>query len=369
MAQGIRPIARTHGKDYNYREAQRRLDEHVAPFNSQVINALHVDSVEIKYYQGVHSGIPCSCEKGDNVSVTNEDSGTINYTIGKSSGKSIAENANFEVVDAASINSMFGDNGTNLETDDEYEDASDEFTPIDNYDNSGNVEHYNGEDSLFAGRNVNCGLCGRTGYIPGYTMLRGMRTLFSHRDVVESVGYNIDSSSFPYKIDRLSNVGYVTFALLVPKYYVAATFSIRDNLIIKRDFILFNNVPLTDAMLRANLGATIMIQIKSDSFTHVVIEFEFDTKIIHANIPNISRTLDYTMLETIGNLNVVLPPNICTVTAGDIIAIPKRNLQLKVVDISYTQTAKMKHIEWTASCRVLQPQENLRKMNFGYPIT
>lgn len=51
IKRGTRTIARVHAKNYTHKEAQKRLDETVAPFNQQYQNALHIDSVEIDYYQ------------------------------------------------------------------------------------------------------------------------------------------------------------------------------------------------------------------------------------------------------------------------------------------------------------------------------
>lgn len=367
MKQGLKTIQRSKARNFHYIESQKRLEETVLPFNSQVNNALEVDAVEIYYYASVNVGVPCSCEKGDNVKI-DENSLEESFTIGKPETTSFAEDANFEIISAAEISSMFGENGHFLDSSDEFEsnDDKDDFEPVDN--TSSYHEIFNGSESLFSGHTIDCGVCGRRGFLPGYSLHNGIRIVFTHHDIVDAIGYTITKNVFPYRIDQLSPDGYIRFALKIPKYYKEAKFSIRNNTSISKDYLYFNGAFLKDSDLKANAGNTILISVKSKVFTHVCIEFYFDSDIIKANIPNINKTLDYTMLETVGNLQVVLPPTLNTVVAGDIIAIPKRNLVLKAVDIEHFQTNKMRRLEWRANCRVLQPMENLSKIHFNYRI-
>ena len=74
------------------------------------------------------------------------------------------------------------------------------------------------------------------------------------------------------------------------------------------------------------------------------------------------------MLETVSNLQAIIPPYVGACVAGDLIAAPTRNLYMKVVSVTYAQTSKMRRLEWQADCRVLQPQEALRKLFFERPF-
>lgn len=355
MKFGIKTISRNHARNYNYESSQKRLDETVTAFNSQVLNALNVDYVPVHYYNIMKTGINCTCEKHSEVITTDRHS---NPNTGSNSDETWAEVHDYEVVDASSYNSMFGDNSNFDSSDDDGE----EFEP-----QLDNIENYTSADSLFAGSNNNCGICYRTGFLPGFSLQRGTRLVLTTYDIAHSVGYSIDSGEQPYIINKLIPDGYVEYDIAVPKYYCKAKFSIRNNTEICHDTLFTNlNTVLSNSIIKAHCGKTLTIRCRASNFSHIVIEFFFDADEIRANIPNTSKTLDYTMLETVGNLQVILPMTIGNITAGDHLAIPSRNLYLKAVDIENYSTSTMRRLEWRVTCRVLQPQEALKRLSFGY---
>jgi len=359
VKQGIKTIKRRHARNFVQDSSQKRLDEVVPAYNAQVLNALSVDYVTIFYYNILKIGTNCTCEKHDD-NIADITSNT-SPNVSSQSDNNWKESQEYEIVDASSYGSMFGDNNSFNDTEDDFDDE--DFTP------EINVEKFASSDTIFAGNNINCGICYRSGFLPGYSLQRGTRIVLTTFDIVNAKGYHIDSSEQPYVINRLTDVGYIEYTISVPKYYKKAVFSIRNNHTVTRDvFFDINNNVVTQAYLSNNAGKKISIRVKADQFTHAVIEFHYDADDIRANIPNINKTLDYTLLETIGNLQVILPMTIGNVSAGDHIAIPTRNLYLKVVDIESSTTSTNRKLEWRATCRVLQPQESLRKLFFNKPF-
>lgn len=351
IKRGIKTIERSRARNNSQNAANIRLNETVVPFNHQVINALSVDYVPITYYNVLKTGKNCTCEKHDS-NIAHNTSNTSPNTSKQDGAWNQPEN--YEVVDASSYHTMFGDQQSSVD----YADEDDSFAPLEE-----EMETFSSHDSLFAGSNNNCGICYRSGFVPGYSLQRGTRNVLTTYDIVDADGYHIDSSESPYEINKLNNIGYVEYKVLVPKYYIHANYSIRHNQEILRESLYNEDGDvITNAYLNSNRGKLISVRVAAPRYTHVVIEFHYNMDPILGNIPNISKTLDYTLLETIGNLQVILPPVLTSVNAGDLIAIPTRNLFMKVVDIEDYSTSFMRKLEWRATCRILQPQEALRNL-------
>ena len=379
MRQGMRTIKRVHARNFVQESSQKRLDESVVPFNHQVLNSLDVDYVPIYYYSSLHTGLPCSCEQQD--TLTEFDSSAPDNTeiirdsqtstshdiiIGLEGNNSYTDPNIVEVIDQSSYYSMFGDAGANDDSDDDYDlniEGPDPYAPIEP-----EIEMYNSDSALFGGRNINCGLCYRTGFIPSHSLERGMRLVLTHHNIVDAVGYFVNKAQFPYRFERLDEQGYIQFNFMVPKYFANATFTIRNNLDILHDKLYYGAQIVDINLLRQLAGKSIVVNVKAKSFTHVSITFHQNIEMMRINIPNISRQLDYTMLETVSNLQAIIPPYVGACVAGDLIAAPTRNLYMKVVSVTYAQTSKMRRLEWQADCRVLQPQEALRKLFFERPF-
>ena len=379
MRQGTRTIKRINARNYNYVSSQQRLNESVAPYTKQITNSLNVDYVPVYYYSSLHTGLPCSCEQQDSVVNfdDNSDPGeqvresqthtSREIVIGREGGSTFGDTDSVEIIDQDSIGSMFGDNGANNDSDDDYDldllDGADPYEPVEEP-----LEVYDSDSALFAGHNTNCGLCYRTGFVPSHSLQRGMRLVLTHHDVVDAIGYFINKSEAPYRFERLSEQGYVEFGLKIPKYFKSAAFSIRNNVTILTDKLYHGQHLINAETVRQHAGKIIAVRVKANAFTHVSIEFYMDVELMRVNLPTINRQLDYTQLETVANLQVIIPPYIGACVAGDLIAAPTRNLYLKVVDITYTQTNTMRQLEWVANCRVLQPQESLRKLFWNSPF-
>jgi hypothetical protein len=356
---------RRHGKNYTSDIAQRRLDEVVKPFNEQVVNSLAVNAVEIDYYSVQKKiGRPCSCDK------TNIKPNVVDY---ESNVPPIIPSKD---ADTSGIKVKFQD--TDIFGDSMAEKI---FNDTDNdyvLDVSGEGTHLSlTEDDIYtegavSGGGVNCGICYRTGMQPPFKAYGKQRVLLTHEDIVDCNGYFTDSTQLPHKIMRHDPEleGYVVFEFSVPKYWTTAQISIRDNLMMLSSdrLLMLSGMELTGAELRMFSGRNVSVMVKSHAFTHVVIEFEYDVPPLLANISGEQMMLDYDRLQTISDINVVLPPTIAEVETGDVLVIRKRNLVLKIRDKERKITADKRRLGWTVSTRVLQPTEPLRNINKSYKL-
>ncbi len=354
MKRGTPTIKRIHGRNYHFKQSQARLDETVLPFNSQVLNSLEVDFVPVQYYTIVRSGLSCTCDKVEIPKVT-----TGIPVVAKQGGASNSTNSEevFEVFTKDKFNSLFGDSPANKEVDDSedpYGFDENEDVPVTNI------------SQIFEGGNTNCGVCYRSGYFNSYDMHRGTRLTLGTLNYLDAEGYNIDYSEAPNSFNRLHDDGYVLYQIVMPKYVKEVRYSVRNNVSIITEGILYDNNMnvLSSSYLQTNQGKKVEIVVREPKFTHVVLEFFTNIDPMKVNFAGISKSLDYTTLETLGNISIVLPMTISTVNSGDVIAAPSRNIYLKVVDVEFAQTATMRKLEWRVQCRVLQPTEALKRIAY-----
>lgn len=360
---GTRTIRR-HGKNYIHEIAQKRLDEAVVPFNEQVENSLFVDSVEIDYYHIQNKvGRPCSCDKTEVTHEIVDVDTNIAPTLPSKDGT--MKNAKVRFQDADIFGESMAEKIFNDADDDYVIDVSGEDTVV-------NLDNEEFTDSFLSGGSINCGICYRTGMVPPFKAYGKQRIILTHADIVDSDGFTVNRTEAPFKIEKhdASAPGFVLFEFTVPKYWKTVNISIRDNLINlgSERLLLADGSVLTGHLLRGFNGRTAEVICQSDTFTHIVIEFEMEIAPIRANISGENMTLDYDRLQTVSDITVILPPSIAEVDNGDIIVIRNRNLVLKVHDKERKITADKRRLEWSVQCRVLQPTEPLRNINRAYKL-
>ena len=161
------------------------------------------------------------------------------------------------------------------------------------------------------------------------------------------------------KLDH--RLGYVDFVVEVPKYFLKVSYSIRNNKAVLVDEFLTDDLgnPVTESYLRASAGGAVLIRCSSDLFTHVVLEFDLGTERVKANLSQASKATDWTMFDTLGNIQIILPMTIKEVSPGDVIHVPSRNTTFKISDEQYLRTAEDRNLDWQVNVRVLQPTEGL----------
>ena len=374
IKRGSPNIKRSHARNYTGTQADARLREIVSTAQDQARNALMVDSFEIKYYQQAKSTTICTCKQtslaqsianriinpGSNVPVTmvNEES-TLSRSVRIDYGRPLfgtpVEQAKADDTD---IDGDDGDDEDDFDFDEDDEE-NDSHTPMETVDST----FSNGKD---------CGICYRAGYVPGYVAYGFERTLLTTHNIADVDGYNIDLTTAPHTIRCLDpREGYVDFDVAIPKYFNAATVSIRNNVEVLEDSLYISgeqNYPLTFSALKANAGGTMRIRIRAHAFTHAVIEFDLGTEKLRANLAQMSKTVDWTLFDTLGNIQMVLPPTIQNVAGNDVIYVPARAQSFKVTDVTYLRTSQERNLDWPVSTRILQPQESLGRIHRAFKL-
>ena len=330
------------GENFIYEEAQKRLEETVQPIQSRLNHAHGVDYHKILLYKRVHSNNICTCKQVDPRISQNQ-----------------VINAGATKRDVGMIfnNDLFHDYA-NTNRDKSIKSIVDELDT--------NINEF-GESTLYhtIQSSEDCDICLRTGYVPGFELYGHNHNVLTTYDIVDILGFTIT----PDKPARLLKVaekeGYVDFELVVPKYFSYIKYSVRDNHNVL-DTTIFNtkDEPITKRDFVLNAGKTIVVRIK-DTCTHVIIDFNLGGDVLHANISQITRLVDWTTFESAGlsNLTVSIPVVFDELPFGSFFLIPERNWGLKIVDVPYLQTSFGKKLDWTVSCRFLQPTE---PMNHAY---
>jgi hypothetical protein len=329
-----------HGTNYTQDQANARLKEVVKATQQKGINALGVDWFNVLFYYRVETTTLCTCQQTQIIPQHNT---SLIPNLVKP--KSLVDSD----ISIDFMKPLFGQTGDALNNDDYTED--DDFA-IDE------GRFRNSVDSMFS-TNSNCGICYRNGVLPSYCLYGQQRHIYTTLNYEDAVGYTTDYSSCPHKFIKLDMVnGYIRFGLEIPKYVKEFRYSIRNNGDILKDLLYYNNRPLAFSDIKSN--RFIQFDIRSEEFSHVVIELDSGSDSIHANIAQMSRTLDWTMMDTLASLNVTLPMTIRDVPSSSIIYVPERNITLRITDVPYLRTSKDENIDWNLSTRVVQPQELIK---------
>lgn len=340
---GTPVIKRLHAKNFIQAEADARLREVTPTYQRQGLNALGVDSYAVLLFLKRPSTQVCTCKEIQ----TETALGSADLNIQRSG---IAESHDITI---DWRRPLFGEpNEARIEETDGTDETDYEF-------DDSPVPHAN---QVFES-SPECGICYRTGFLPGYVQYGTVRTVLTSHDLVDQHAYNIDRALVPHAFERLHRQGWVEFEVQVPKYFVTARFSIRNNHAIL-DNSLITPVGVCDlAYLKASAGTKIRLRVTAENFTHVVLTFDTGTESVYANIAQMSKQTDWTMFNTIGNLNVILPMTIPEVTTGSLIVVPKFGQVLSVTDVTYLRTATTSNLDWSVNTRVCQPQEQVLRIH------
>lgn len=356
MARGLPTIRRTHAKNYIRDEADSRLQEVIKPAQQQGLNALGVDFFDVLLFLKQPSALVCTCKQVQTVT-----------ELGVSPTKPVSTSA---VGDGQKITidwrrPLFGEpQQASVAEDDDPVDADDAFDFDDEVDEA-NTGEFSRPAQVFES-SANCGICYRSGFVPGFVQYGMHRVVLTTHDVVGLSGGTINRMEAPHRFERLTNKGWFEFSLTVPKYFKKASVSVRNNVVAADDgLVLLDTLPLTIADLQANAGQTITVKVSCEAFTHVVFVFDLGAEKVRANIAQMSKQTDWTMFNTIGNLNVILPMTVPELTNGSVIYVPKTGIALIVTDTTYLRTASGSNMDWSVNTRVCQPQEPLLKIAKG----
>lgn len=350
IRRGTNYSTRRNAKNFINEEAQRRLNETVKPFNKQVTNSLFVDAVECAYYSVQdNTGRPCSCQQQHTGGTPANENTNLHIDIPETKGSGgmfelMLQDTDFMGEQAErSKRSVLDVSG-----------AKD--TPV-------IAAEGDFEDGLFGANSVNCGICHRIGFQPGYQLHGQQRTLLTHYDIEDMRGFQLDRSEAPHIMRRLENTGYVEYRVAVPKVFRGVRFRIYVNHAAVPDDIYRKDHRKVDLnFLRDCAGHTAVIRVLREH-THVIVEFDLGLPPMRVNLSAEQKSIDYERLETINDMTVVMPPTLSDVNPRDIIIIPSRRLALKVNDKELKITADRRPLEWSVQTRVLQPTEHIRRIH------
>lgn len=340
--------------NFTHDTANKRLQEALPVFRDKISNALQVDSVDVVIYKALDTGKPCMCRVtlGDAVITDDQEQNPDDYGI---------------EIDSTD---MFGEDSYETKSDSVIMEAGDLLSgrEIDSHDDD--------DDEIFKrpiDNSPKCGICYRTGYTPPFEAVGFSFYSFDATDLEETHGYYYSQSDVPTKMirssDELRDVAYVKFDVAIPKYFKQCKVAIRDNL------SFLTGLPwvkvgdkyeeLTLDHLDAARGDYIEVYVREEEFTHITFLFSLGAEPIRANLSEEANGVDFMTMNTIGNMQVVLPYNIGWIKPHDIIHIPSRNLVLKVTDAPRKTTARQQQWEWNVATRVLQPNEDLHILTKG----
>lgn len=350
---GLPRNRRVHARNYIPDEAQARFDECIAPYQQQGLNALGVDYFEVELYLKSLSSRVCTCKEIIQ-DLPEMDVGTDE----KPQYEGISREQPITIDWAKPL---FGEPNENTFHDNDEGEQDDDAV----YDLDG--DELGSPMSQVVESAADCGICYRTGFVPGFERYGQTRFVLTTQDFIDVFATHVDRSKAPHTIEVYAS-GWVAFQIAVPKYFKSVTYSVRNGFEVLNEKLWFGEVPLTLGCLKQFAGKTLTFRVRARHFTHVVITFDLGSDPIHANIAQMSKVTDWTLFETLANLNVILPMTVPEMPVGSLLIVPKRNLGLRIVDVPYLRTAGGHNLDWSVNTRVLQPQEPLKAISKGFKL-
>lgn len=333
-------------RNFTHETANKRIVEAVESHNASIENALRVQAHEVFIYKSQNKGRPCSCRVtlDENVYSEEQEQRPEDFSSTVDDTTLFGEN-NYRTLDEqeASIVLEAGDMLAGREVEEDVPELIQR--PIDTA--------------------VKCGICYRQGFSPAFESIGGNYQVFTSYDIVDvEDGFATAQAAQPVQMVKVSEGGRVYFELTVPKYFKKCHASIRDNTDVLTDlpkYELNGEVKeLSMSALNSMRGGYLKFFVDVEEFTHVVFFFDLGVEPILANLSAEGQTLDFNTLDTIGSMSVALPNNVGHVKPRDLIFVPSHNIALRVTDAPKKQLVGRQTLEWLVSCRVLQPQEDLK---------
>lgn len=359
-------IKRRHPINYIGDESNKRFEHEVRPYQERGLQALNVDYFEVNLYSRAMSTMVCTCKQTEVIQEQRPQNLTPNQVNPYSD--SDAEIA----IDY--YRPLFG-NKTEAVNNTDYT-KSDEF----DFDDDDIIDEALDEDEVqstpvrnLLGSNADCGICYKTGFVPGFNLYGWDRKLLCTYHVSNIYGYHQNHFTTPHSFQKEDDKeGFVEFDLVVPRYFDSVKVCIRNN----HQLLLEDNIYVKDSFtellslshLKQVAGRQITVRVLSEVFTHVVFEFNLGLEPVHCNIAMMNRNLDWTMFDTLGNLNLILPMTIPEVQSTEYVWVPKRNHLLKITDTPFLRVADGRNLDWSVNSRIVQPQEPILKIVKSRPL-
>ena len=332
-------------KNFIHKQADARLKEALPAMQRQGRNALHVDYVEALVYLRQPSATECTCRTTE--VVPNE--------FALDGDVSIVDNGVETEISIDWSAPLFGaPNETMADAQQEYPDEYE-------------LEDDNTISTSAINNNPDCGLCYRTGFVPGFEQFGKQRIVLTTHDVVSLDGFTLNRTMQPHQMTRLAISGFVEFVITVPKYFKTCNYSIRNNHDVLNEKVSYAGRKLSLQDLEDHRGKQISIRIET-TFTHVVFVFDMGTEPVMANVAQISKVTDWTQFDSTSSVSIILPTTIPDIPTGSVIVLPNKNLAFCINDVQPLRDSTGKNLDWNCNTRVLQPQEWVRSINKSFRL-
>jgi hypothetical protein len=238
--------------------------------------------------------------------------------------------------------------------------------PVSNGDSDTDIYDFDQPDveSNAIDSSPDCGICYKTGFVPGFEHFGQSRYVFTSLDVTDLSSVTIDRRLVPHAFESLSPNSYVSFEVTVPKYFKTVRVSVRNNYDQLDDYaLMLGTTPMQLSDFRNNAGKTITINVHARIFTHLVLVFDLGTDPVVASIAQLSKVTDWTKFETVGDLTVHIPNTVPELTVGSVFIVPSKHMGLRVTDVPQVRTSHGANLEWSCTARFMQPQEQIKSIS------
>lgn len=353
-------------KTYEHDRVQKRLDSVIKVVQSKVEQALSVDSTKVIIFKKAKFGLVCSCNRVEN-DLDDMIEGGMKSVMRENDGE--ARGNGIEIKGVGST--MFGGKGGGVALDDMLSDSGRAVLDAADMLSDGSDE----DQRWDGGNNVNCGICYRQGFQPGFQSTGYVYNIMAHHHVLKLSGYTLDQSTAPTTFRLERKTGYVDFDTLIPKYFKTAKFSIRVNDVVlppaKKLLAVINGTEtaLNMDLLKKYKGKHITIRVRDiEAFTHALLIFDLGVGDINGNISEEANILNYDQELTVGNITVVLPARSGMIEPEDILVLPFKRYVLKVTEAPKKRDAKNQSWEWVVTTRPVQRKEVQYNINKGYDL-
>lgn len=370
---------------------QKRVDSVIDSHRARVNNSLAVESIVAHIYKRARVGAPCSCCV---VLTDNSDSDRpINAETVIAPREDTRQENSVGIVDNG-MGGLFGSEDlggssiAEMEFDQpqyktahkgvrEIELASVE-NPLGTF--SGQTDNSAEDDGLYqehalGGNTINCPICYRQGYVPAYQPIGYNYQVMTVGNELTYHGYRIAVEEQPHVFERVTDDGYVDFALTVPRFFKDCTWSIRtyDGELLPASEIPValegsNEIPLSLVVLDSYRGQRVRIRSRCAAFSHLIVHFNLGARDILCSVSEETSVLDYDKELTVANLTIVLPHYVGTLNPEDLIVLPSRNYVLMVTDTPKKRTSKDQTLEWVVQTRTIQRKEMFYTIHKGYKL-
>ncbi|QRE00254.1 hypothetical protein [Burkholderia phage BCSR5] len=357
--------------------AERAIQEILPVQQMRYHNAFRVQGIECVMYSRMRQGHPCSCQssgKHVNARLNKEGKaslGTINEMLtdslefsitnyGQSTerrmfGVDTGQTSPFAPVNKnQGVFDVIGNEGMAQSRTSDEKDFADNgpFDPT-------TLDDLVGEfDSFRAGfGDASCPICFGTGYIGGYQVYQGHRTVYGVDDVVLPATASIDMTARPFKaltsgfkVRTVLPRGALTldvFRVMNGNKIVPTRFSI-DGVILKN--------PLQ--VLKLCDGLPHIIEAVFDAeFTHFEFQANVSKESTYFEFPRLSSSSDTAVLDQTNPFQIIMSPLVPSVLPLDIIQESMRGKMLIVMNVNDWNTRSRNVLGWECEVRVLQPME------------